>query len=149
MNLEPLADFTVQVATPLDLGPSPQGHRRIVPVTGGHFTGPDLRGEILPGGADWQLLHPDGTIAIDTRYTLRTDDGAHLHLTTTGLRHGPPEVLRDLAAGREVPSSAYYFRLFCRFESGDHRYQWLTHTLAVATATRTPDAVRYAAYALT
>ncbi|GAA3014547.1 DUF3237 domain-containing protein [Kitasatospora albolonga] len=149
MNLEPLADFTVQVATPLDLGPSPQGHRRIVPITGGRFTGPGLRGEILPGGADWQLLHPDGTIAIDTRYTLHTDDGAHLHLTTTGLRTGPPEILAALAAGHQVPSTAYYFRLFCRFESGDPRYRWLTRTLAVATAARTPEAVHYTAYALT
>ncbi|MEX2969708.1 DUF3237 domain-containing protein [Streptomyces sp. C184] len=104
---------------------------------------------ILPGGADWQVLHPDdGTAGIDTRSTLRTHDGTHLSLSTSGVRHGKPGVLRRLAAGEAVDPAEYYVRLFCRFETGDERYRWLNRTLAVASGARTPEAVRYEAYTL-
>ncbi|MFF5209286.1 DUF3237 domain-containing protein [Streptosporangium sp. NPDC000396] len=149
MRLEPLASFHVKLSPILDLGDSHWGRRRIIDIAGGSFEGPRLSGDILPGGADWQVLHADGMASIDTRYTLRTHDGAHLYISTSGVRHGPPEVLARLAAGEVVDPSAYYFRLFCRFETGDERYLWLNRTLAVASGARTADAVRYDAYALT
>ena len=59
------------LAQPLDLGETAQGHRRIVPLTGGTFTGPELNGKLLPGAsADWQIVLPDGTALGDIRYTL-------------------------------------------------------------------------------
>ncbi|WP_433858690.1 DUF3237 domain-containing protein [Streptomyces kronopolitis] len=149
MNLTPLAVFEVEVAPVLDLGDSQWGRRRVINIVGGTFEGPRLSGVILPGGADWQVLHPDdGTAGIDTRSTLRTHDGALLYLATSGVRHGSPEVLRRPAAGEAVDPAAYYFRLFCRFETGDERYRWLNRTLAVATGARTAGAVRYEAYTL-
>jgi hypothetical protein len=149
VNLDDLATFEVRLDPVLDLGDSPWGRRRVITVIGGTFEGPRLAGVILPGGADWQLLHPDGMASIDARYTLRTHDGAHLYLTTTGVRHGPPEVLQRLAAGEEVDPAAYYFRLFCRFETGDERYRWLNRTLAVASGARTATAVHYTAFTVT
>ncbi|MFE6743218.1 DUF3237 domain-containing protein [Streptomyces tubercidicus] len=149
MKLESLATFEVALDPILDLGDSHWGRRRVINVVGGTFEGPRLSGVILPGGADWQVLHPDGMASIDTRYTLRTHDGAHLYLSTNGVRHGPPEVLQRLAEGKPVDPAEYYFRLFCRFETGDERYGWLNRTLAVASGARTAEAVRYVAYALT
>ncbi|WP_197093444.1 DUF3237 domain-containing protein [Nonomuraea sp. SBT364] len=149
MNLEPLATFRVELDPILDLGDSPWGHRRVINIVGGAFDGPRLSGVVLPGGADWQILHADGMASVDTRYTLRTHDGALLYISTSGVRHGPAEVLGRLARGEEVDPSEYYFRLFCRFETGDARYLWLNRTLAVASAARTATDVRYDAYALT
>ncbi|MEU7887773.1 DUF3237 domain-containing protein [Microbispora bryophytorum] len=149
VNLEPLATFRVDLDPMLDLGDSQWGHRRVVNIVGGAFDGPRLSGTVLPGGADWQVVHADGMISIDTRYTLRTHDGAHVYITTSGVRHGSPEVLGRLARGEDVDPAEYYFRLFCRFETGDDRYLWLNRTLAVATAARVATAVRYDAYALT
>jgi Protein of unknown function (DUF3237) len=64
------------LAQPLDLGETARGHRRIVPLTGGTFTGPALNGRLLPGAsADWQIVLPDGTALGDIRYTLETDGG--------------------------------------------------------------------------
>ncbi|MER8186729.1 DUF3237 domain-containing protein [Kitasatospora sp. NPDC094015] len=148
MKLERLAAFEVRLDPPLDLGASHRGRRRVINIIGGTFEGPRLSGEILPGGADWQVLHPDGMASIDTRSTLRTHDGALLQLTTSGVRHGPPEVLRRLARGAAVDPADYYFRLFCRFETGDARYLWLNGILAVASAARSADAVHYEAYAV-
>jgi muconolactone delta-isomerase len=39
------------LAPPLDLGDVAQGHRRIVPLTGGTFTGPEIRGKLLAGAS--------------------------------------------------------------------------------------------------
>ncbi len=73
----------------LDLGDFPQGHRRIVPLTGGTFTGPELSGKLVPGAsADWQTVRPDGTALGDIRYTLRTGDGDLLYVESRGARHG-------------------------------------------------------------
>ncbi|UBU10226.1 DUF3237 domain-containing protein [Nonomuraea gerenzanensis] len=149
MGLEPLAAFHVELDPVLDLGDSPWGRRRVINIVGGSFDGPRLSGVVLPGGADWQVVHADGAISIDTRYTLRTHDGALLYIATSGVRHGPPEVLGRLARGEAVDPAEYYFRLFCRFETGDERYGWLNRTLAVASAARAASAVRYDAYALT
>jgi hypothetical protein len=149
MRLEPLTMVRVTLADILDLGDTQWGRRRVVPITGGEFTGERLSGTVLAGGADWQVVHDDGMITVDTRYTLKTHDGAHLYLSTSGVRHGPPEVMRRLGAGESVDPSEYYFRLFCKFEAGDPRYLWLNHTLVVASAARTANTVYYQAHALT
>ena len=84
--------FTVQVAVapPLVIGESSRGMRRIIPILGGQVEGPRLRGEVLPGGADWQYVRPDGVLQLTARYTLRADDGALIQVVNRGLRHGPP-----------------------------------------------------------
>ena len=88
---------------PLDLGDVAPGHRRIVPLTGGTFTGPEINGKLLPGAsADWQIVLPDGTALGDIRYTLQTDAGDLLYVQSRGVRHGSPEVLARLARGEDV-----------------------------------------------
>ncbi|GAA4054889.1 DUF3237 domain-containing protein [Nonomuraea soli] len=149
MRLEPLASFRVELDPILDLGASPWGNRRVINIVGGSFDGPRLSGVVLPGGADWQVVHADGMASIDTRYTLRTHDGALLYISTSGVRHGPSEVVERLARGEQVDPAEYYFRLFCRFETGDSRYLWLNRQLAVASAAREAATVRYEAYTLT
>ena len=52
-----------------DLGQTARGHRLIIDILGGEVHGPRLSGEILPGGADWQIVRPDGTIEVLARYT--------------------------------------------------------------------------------
>ncbi|MEV4249774.1 DUF3237 domain-containing protein [Streptosporangium canum] len=146
LELAPLAAFRVELDPILELGDSPWGRRRIINIAGGSFEGPRLSGEILPGGADWQVVHHDASASIDTRYTLRTHDGVLIYLQTTGIRHGPPEVMARLARGEEVNPAEYYFRLFCRFETGAPAYRWLNRSLAVASGMRTSDAVLYDAY---
>ena len=96
---------------PLDLGETAEGHRRIVPLAGGTFTGPLLTGNLVPGAsADWQIVLPDGTALADIRYTLQTEDGNLLYVQARGVRHGSPEVLARLARGEEVDAREYTFR---------------------------------------
>lgn len=150
LKLEPLARFSVDLVAPIwELGvTSGLGKRRIIPITGGHFAGPRLKGKILDSGADWQVVTPDGVAIIDTRYLLQTDDGALIYLRTEGFRFGPPEVMKQVAAGADVDPSRYQFRLTLRFETSAPQYAWLNSTVGVGGAMRLGNAVVYDAFEL-
>jgi hypothetical protein len=129
------------VDPPQDLGDVGKGKRRIVPITGGKFEGPLLRGVILPGGADWQILRSDGVAELEARYTLQTDDGALIYVRNLALRHGPAEVMAALMAGRPADPGSYYFRGATFFETSGTRYAWLTKHIVVCSGARGPDTV--------
>jgi uncharacterized protein DUF3237 len=137
------ADVSVD---PLDLGDVGKGSRRIVPITGGKFFGPDIGGTVMSGGADFQVLRSDGAAELEARYTLRTDDGALIYVRNYALRHGPPEIMAALAAGWPVASDSYYFRGATFFEAGAARYAWLTKHIIVCTGQREPAGVKLKFY---
>lgn len=66
----------VDIADMIPMGDGPLGERRIIPITGGEFAGPGLRGKVLPGGADRQQVRKDGARMLSALYELQTDDGA-------------------------------------------------------------------------
>ena len=76
-----------------DLGLTARGHRRVIDILGGEVHGPRLEGEILPGGADWQIVRPDGTIEVVARYSIRAASGATIYVQNEGLRVASPEIL--------------------------------------------------------
>jgi muconolactone delta-isomerase len=132
---------------PLDLGDTAQGHRRIVPLTGGRFTGPELSGSLLPGAsADWQIVLPDGTALGDIRYALRTDAGALLYVQSRGVRHGSAEVLARLARGEDVDASEYTFRTSTQIETAAAELDWLNKGVFVSVGGRQPGGVVYEIY---
>ena len=135
-QFEFLMRIAADVGVPMTMGGGPLGERRVVAITGGSFEGPALKGSIVPGGADWQIVRADGVLDIDARYALRTDSGALVRVVSQGYRHGPPEVLAALGRGEEVPAGRYFFRTVMRFETGDPALQWLNRTIAVASAQR-------------
>lgn len=141
MTLEPLLRAEITLAPPQELGDSPLGRRRIIPITGGSFRGERLAGRVLPGGADWQIIRTDGVAELDARYTLETEDKALIYVRNFGYRHGPAEVIRRLAAGEALDPSLYYMRTTPRFETGAERYQWLNRMICVATGARRAAAV--------
>ena len=132
---------------PLDVGVVSQGHRRIVPLTGGGFTGPELNGDLLAGAsADWQIVLPDGTALGDIRYTLQTDDGALLYVQSRGVRHGSAEVLERLARGEDVDASEYVFRTSTQIETASPELDWLNKGVFISVAGRRPGGVTYETY---
>ena len=140
--------FTLQVelSKPIEMGQGRAGVRRIIPIVGGKASGPDIKGEILNLGADWQTVYADGAAFLDTRYALETDDGAVIEIVNIGSRHGPPEVIKRLAAGEDVDPSLYYMRTAARLETGDERYAWVNHTVFVCAGIRRAAAVEIAYY---
>lgn len=131
-----------------DHGVTRAGHRRVVPIASGRISGM-FDAEILPGGADWQIVRPDGSIEIDTRYSARTPDGEYVHLRTSGVRSGPPDVLEALLRGEAVDPAQYYFRVTVRLETSAPRLAILERSLFVASAIREANRVAYTAYRVT
>jgi len=135
------------VGEALELGDLAQGRRRIVPLTGGTFSGPELNGSLLAGSsADWQLVLPDGTALGDIRYTLQTDDGNLLYVQSRGVRHGSPEVFARLARGEDVDASEYTFRTSTQIETAAPRLDWLNKGVFISVGGRRPGAVIYETY---
>ena len=134
-------EIAVEVHPPLDLGETQAGHRRIVPIASGIVSGPKLQGRVLAGGADWQILRPDGTADLDARYTIQADDGALIYVVNRGVRHGPADVLARLNRGERVDAASYYFRSAARFETSAPQYSWLTRAILVGGGERYPDKV--------
>lgn len=146
-RLRPVFRLDAQLGTPVDLGETPQGRRRIVALTGGRAEGPALSADLVPeAAADWQLVRPSGTAVADLRYTLRTDEGAPVYVQAHGTRHGAPEVLARLAAGETVDPDAYTFRTTVTIETADPGLAWLNDGVFVAVGGRWPDGVSYEVY---
>lgn len=143
-----IADLEAAVAAPLVIGATPLGERRIVPITGGRITGPRLNGEILSGGADFQLIRPDGIAEIEARYTLRLDDGALVYVVNRGIRHAAPEDMARLLRGEPVPPDRVYFRTAPAFETAAPAHAWLHQSLFVGFGTREPTLVRVRIYSV-
>jgi uncharacterized protein DUF3237 len=159
-GLEPAFTVDARLGPMEDHGVTRAGHRRVFPVAGGRvaavaggradelFGGP-FEADILAGGADWQLVRPDGSIEIDTRYSARTAAGEFVHFRTSGVRSGPPAVLAALLRGDAVDPASYYFRVAVYLETSAPRLAALERSVFVASAVRGADSVAYTAYRVT
>ncbi|MGI4778172.1 MAG: DUF3237 domain-containing protein [Janthinobacterium lividum] len=147
--LVPMTRIVCEVGSLVSLGATPRGERRYVPLGGGTVQGPELNGRLMEGGVDWQLNRADGVLEIEAHYVLRLDDGALVEVDSSGLRHGPAEVMARLARGEPVPGEAYFFRTLIRFTTGAGRWQHLNATMAIARGTREAARVLLDVYRLT
>jgi Protein of unknown function (DUF3237) len=125
-----------------DLGPTPQGRRRIVPILGGGVTGSRLQADILAGGADWQHERSDGVLELTARYSILTKDGVEITITNRGLRRAPQPIMERLSRGEAVDPALVYFRTVPVFEAPIGRYDWLNKSIFLATAARRPGKVQ-------
>ena len=131
----------VRVSKPIDTGAAMDIRRRMIPISGGSVAGPRLAGRVLPGGADWQVIAPDGTADLVARYIIEAADGTLITVVNRGLRRAPPEVLARLAAGENVDPMLIYFRATPRFEAPPGPHFWLARSIFLCQAARRPDAV--------
>ena len=119
----PLMVLRLATAATHEIGPTSQGTLIIFPVIGGSFDGERLRGTVLAGGGDWVTAHSNGTLTLDLRVTLQTDDGALIHMTFTGVRD----------------DANHYFRTVPRFETAAPKYAFLNRLLAVGIGEIRPE----------
>ena len=113
----------------------PAGDRVVVEAAGGRFEGPRLSGEVLPPGGDWATLSEGGTLVrVDVRSLWRTDDGADILVTYTGVGN--------------FGETGLELRTAPRFETGDDRYRWLNRIQAVGKGTLSGSTLTYELYEL-
>jgi hypothetical protein len=145
-NLRHLCDLKVHLDSIRELGMTPEGQRRIIPIIGGTCSGERLQGTLLHVGADWQCIRADDSAELDARYALQTQDGALIEIRNHGYRHGPPEVIAALAREEAVEASCYYMRTMARLVTGDPRYDWVNRILCVGTGARQANSVEITLY---
>lgn len=146
-RLEFVGQVDAAVGAPLSIGRGPGGERRIVPILGGRIEGPRLAGEVMAGGADFQLIRDDGLAEIEARYTLRLADGALVYVVNRGIRHAAPEDMARLLRGEAVPPERVYFRTAPVFETAAQAHAWLHRSLFLGFGERRPESVRLRIYA--
>lgn len=146
LRSEFLGTLRIEIAESHVIGDTPAGGRRVDVFRGGTFKGPRIDATVVSGGSDALLRRRDGAMQPDVRLTLRTDDGALIHVAYRGVRHGPPEVMARIARGEPVEPDEYYLRNAPFFETSAARYDWLNRIVAVGVGRREPGAAVYEVY---
>lgn len=134
-----LMRFAIDVGEPVSAGTVAGQERRCIPLLGGTVEG-NYCGRVLPGGADWQTVAPDGQLEISARYVLELEQGL-LEVRSEGLRSGSPEALERLERGETVAPQDYYFRTAMRFFTASPALDRLNRLLAIAVGERLPGQV--------
>jgi Protein of unknown function (DUF3237) len=141
-KLEFVCELKVQLKSAIVVGETPHGMRRIIPITGGSFEGPKMKGEILDGGADWQIVRKDGVSELEAHYQIKTDDGVIIYIKNMGLRVATPEIAAKIAKGEIVSPNDYYFRAVPKFDSPiGSKYEWLNNAIFICKGIRNPNGV--------
>lgn len=144
-----VAHLSVTVGEPIDMGKVVDGHRRLVPILGGTVEGPLLRGRVLPGGADHQILRTATLTELDARYALETDEGERIAVRNMGIRSGAEEDIDALVRGEHVPADRIYFRSQPRLSSSASRLAWMNERLFLGSGQRLPNSVELDVYQVT
>ena len=106
------------------------GRRTVIPITGGPFEGPLLKGTIINGGADYQLANAQGRTELEAIYCIKTDDGVYIHVRNRG-------IIANATDADGKPS--FYFRAAPQFEApADSKYGWLNNSLFVCAPDFSP-----------
>jgi hypothetical protein len=146
ITTEYLFDMVVDLHERVGTDTGPYGRRVLFAAAGGRFDGPSLHGDVLPVGGDWALFRPDGGMTLDVRLTLRTHDGAVLHMTYGGCWIFPTQLRADVAdpvARLQIDPTQYYFRTNPVFETGDQRYAWLNDIVAIGSGYLVDGGIAY------
>jgi hypothetical protein len=144
-----LFDLSIELKQPIAVGATPAGTRMIFDVVGGRARGPRLEGRVLPSGADWLLIGPDGCGRLDVRAALELDDGAVAYAQYSGRLMIPPELAAKTsnpATAEEVDPSRYYFRTAPLFETASPKYAWLNRIQCIGVGRLTRQGVAYKVY---
>jgi hypothetical protein len=141
-NLEFVCELKVKLKPAIVVGETPHGTRRIIPIIGGSFEGPKMKGEILDGGADWQIVRKDGVSELEAHYQIKTEDGVVIYIKNVGLRVATPEISAKIAKGEVVSPNDYYFRAIPKFDAPiGSKYEWMNNAIFICKGIRNPDGV--------
>lgn len=117
-------DAKVKIANTINVGESKRGLNRVIPIIGGTFAGPKIKGEVLSGGEDCQLVRPDGDTELNARYLLKTDDGYIIQILNKALIH------------TDAKTKAFYCKSVLDIEAPkDSPYDYLNHAIFIGTLT--------------
>ena len=125
-------EYLMTLEAPLDPAFQPMGSRLVVNVTpGGTVRGPKINGALIAPGGDWLYIMPDGSLRLDVRATIKTDDGELILVEYGGIIVPSKEVMDRFNKGEVIASKDEYFITAPRFTTASKKYAWLNHLQAV------------------
>jgi hypothetical protein len=136
-----VADLVVRIAAPIEIGRIAGNLRRMIPIAGGEVLGPLIRGKVLAGGADYQVMRADGVTDLHARYVIEVEERQRIYVENSGVRYGPPDLMEKLRRGEPVDPALIYFRTTPRFETAAPGFEWLMQNLFLCSGARFPDRV--------
>ncbi len=140
-QLEPICDLHVLIGSPIELGQTSSGIRRIIPIIGGTVQGV-INGTILSVGNDTQLLLDHGQQGhLDAKYVILTDQGESIFVQNKALRVMSSENSLKMMRGERVDPNEIYFRSQPQFDTSSQRLKWLVEHQFIGCGVRLPDAV--------
>jgi hypothetical protein len=137
-ELEYICELRVKLDPPITVGQTPRGLRRIIPIIGGTVEGPEIKGTIINGGADWQFIREDGVAELEAHYQFITDDGVTIYIKNDAIRVASPEVAAKIAQGIPVEPSEYYFKGRPKLEAPEGKYHWMNNTMFICQGVKNP-----------
>jgi Protein of unknown function (DUF3237) len=134
IGLEFVCELKVTTDKAMIVGQTTHGERRIIPITGGTFDGPKIKGTVLNGGADYQFVNKENTrTEIEAIYNLKTDDGVVIHIRNVGVVYRTKEQVEAIAQGKQIDWTQIYFRAAPTFNAPqDSKYDWLNNAIFVS-----------------
>ena len=147
-SLQFFADLSVQVGAPIEVGRTPRGLRRMIPITGGQARGEGWTARVLPGGADYQVVVSDTLAELEAHYVLETDAGDRIYVHNHAIRQAPAEITARLVRGETVDPAQVYFRCWPALETSSGALGWINERLFVGSGVRRPQQVEMGFYLL-
>jgi hypothetical protein len=144
-TLEHAFDVEAEIADPIEVGDTGDGHRRIIPISGGTVSG-RINGKVLPAGADYQLFRIDRPSKLIAKYAIETETGSTVYVQNRGIRVATSEVSERIRDGKEVDPEEVYFRSTPQFETADPDLKWLERNIFVCGGVRRPYGVKLSFY---
>lgn len=148
LQLNHFADLAVQVGAPIEVGVTPGGRRRMIPITGGEARGAGWSARVLPGGADYQIVVSPTRAELEAHYVLETDAGDRIYVRNRAIRVAAAETTAALLRGEAVDPALVYFRCAPTLETASRALGWINDRLFVGAGQRHPDRVVMSFYAL-
>lgn len=142
------ADLSIQVGPAHEIGTTPAGNRRVIPILGGQVRGDGWTARVIPGGADFQAIVSPTLAQLDARYVIETDAGDLVYVVNRALRSASPETTRKLIRGEPVDPSQVYFRCVPSFETSSPALAWINERIFVGTGVRRPEEVQISVFLL-
>ncbi len=90
------------------VGGTPGRELCIIPITGGRFEGPLLRGQICSGGADWNTRISTTRSHVFAKYWIKTDDGVMISVQNEGVIDDSADARIKTVPRFEVSSQSPY-----------------------------------------
>ncbi|MCY0091054.1 MULTISPECIES: DUF3237 domain-containing protein [Bacillus amyloliquefaciens group] len=144
-SLKKVMSLQIEVDEPIVAGQTGLGKRQLIPIRGGTVSGA-VKGRVLPGGADAQIIRPNGRVDLSARYALETEEHEVIYVENNGIRQVSEPFRQQAAEGRIIDPEHVYFRTVPVFETSSEAYQFLQDQLFIGAAVRLPDDIRLDIY---